>query len=85
LIVYTTLLIPGAIVAEATLSFLGLSVVAPSPSWGNILSDAMAYYRLAWWFVFFPGGALLVSTLAFNVPRLARAASISAAKGAWSK
>jgi len=66
-IVYTTLLIPGAIVAEATLSFLGLSVVPPAASWGNILSDAMAYYRVAWWFVFFPGAALLVSTLAFNV------------------
>ena len=66
-IVYTTLLIPGAIVAEATLSFLGLSVVPPAPSWGNILSDAMAYYRVAWWFVFFPGAALVVSTLAFNI------------------
>jgi peptide/nickel transport system permease protein len=66
-IVYTTLLIPGAIVAEATLSFLGLSVVPPAPSWGNILSDAMAYYRIAWWFIFFPGAALVVSTLAFNI------------------
>jgi peptide/nickel transport system permease protein len=66
-IVYTTLLIPGAIVAEATLSFLGLSVVPPAPSWGNILSDAMAYYRVAWWFIFFPGAALVVSTLAFNI------------------
>jgi peptide/nickel transport system permease protein len=66
-IVYTTLLIPGAIVAEATLSFLGLSVVAPTPSWGNILADAMAYYRVAWWFVFFPGAALLTATVAFNI------------------
>lgn len=66
-IVYTTLLIPGAIVAEATLSFLGLSVVPPAPSWGNILSDAMAYYRVAWWFVVFPGAALLASTMAFNI------------------
>lgn len=66
-IVYTTLLIPGAIVAEATLSFLGLSVVPPTPSWGNILSDAMAYYKVAWWFVFFPGAALVVATMAFNM------------------
>ena len=66
-IVYTTLLIPGAIVAEATLSFLGLSVVPPTPSWGNILSDAMAYYKVAWWFVFFPGAALVVTTMAFNL------------------
>ena len=66
-IVYTTLLIPGAIVAEATMSFLGLSVVPPTPSWGNMLSDAMAYYKVAWWFVFFPGAALLITTIAFNV------------------
>jgi peptide/nickel transport system permease protein len=67
LIVYATLLIPGAIVAEATLSFLGLSVVPPTPSWGNILADAMAYYKVAWWFVFFPGAALLITTMAFNL------------------
>lgn len=66
-IVYTTLLIPGAIVAEATLSFLGLSVVPPTPSWGNILSDAMAYYKVAWWFVVFPGAALVITTMAFNM------------------
>jgi peptide/nickel transport system permease protein len=67
LIVYATLLIPGAIVTEATLSFLGLSVVPPTPSWGNLLADAMSYYKVAWWFVFFPGAALVVTTLAFNV------------------
>ena len=66
-IVYTTLLIPGAITGEATLSFLGLSVVPPTPSWGNMLADAMAYYKVAWWFVFFPGAALLITTVAFNV------------------
>jgi peptide/nickel transport system permease protein len=66
-IVYATLLIPGSIVAEATLSFLGLSVVPPTPSWGNMLADAMAYYKVAWWFVFFPGAALLITTVAFNV------------------
>jgi peptide/nickel transport system permease protein len=67
IIVYTTLLIPGAIVAESTLSFLGLSVVPPTPSWGNMLADAMAYYKVAWWFVFFPGAALLLTTIAFNI------------------
>jgi peptide/nickel transport system permease protein len=67
IIVYTTLLIPGAITGEATLSFLGLSVVPPTPSWGNMLADAMAYYKVAWWFVFFPGAALLITTVAFNV------------------
>lgn len=67
LLVYTTLLIPASIVFEATLSFLGLGVVPPTPSWGNMLSDAEAYYKVAWWFVIFPGTALLLTTLAFNL------------------
>lgn len=67
LIVYATLLIPASIVFEATLSFLGLGVVPPTPSWGNMLADAVQYYKVAWWFLFFPGGALLLTTLAFNL------------------
>ena len=67
LIVYATLLIPAAIVFEATLSFLGLGVVPPTPTWGNMLSDAESYYKVAWWFIIFPGGALLLTTLAFNL------------------
>jgi len=67
LIVYTTLLIPASIVFEATLSFLGLGVVPPTASWGNMLSDAEAYYKVAWWFIIFPGAALLLTTLAFNL------------------
>jgi peptide/nickel transport system permease protein len=66
-IVYTTLLIPTAIVFEATLSFLGMGVVPPTPSWGNMLSDSLQFYQVAWWFVLFPGLALLVTTLAFNL------------------
>jgi peptide/nickel transport system permease protein len=67
LVVYATLLIPASIVFEATLSFLGLGVVPPTPSWGNMLADAVQYYKVAWWFLFFPGGALLLTTLAFNL------------------
>jgi peptide/nickel transport system permease protein len=66
-IVYATLLVPTAIVFEATLSFLGLGVLPPTPTWGNMLSEAIAYYRVAWWYVVFPGAALFVTTLAFNV------------------
>ena len=66
-IVYTTLLIPVAIVFEATLSFLGMGVVPPTPTWGNMLCDALSYYQVAWWFVLFPGLALLLTTLAFNL------------------
>jgi peptide/nickel transport system permease protein len=66
-LVYLTLLIPAAIVFEATLSFLGLGVVPPTPSWGNMLAESLNYYRVAWWFVLVPGVALLVTTLAFNL------------------
>jgi peptide/nickel transport system permease protein len=66
-IVYATLLVPTAIVFEATLSFLGLGVLPPTPTWGNMLAEAITYYRVAWWYVVFPGAALFVTTLAFNV------------------
>jgi peptide/nickel transport system permease protein len=66
-LVYLTLLIPAAIVFEATLSFLGLGVVPPTPSWGNMLAESLNYYRVAWWFVLVPGVALLITTLAFNL------------------
>ncbi len=69
IIVYTTLLIPSAIVFEATLSFLGLGVVPPTATWGNMLADASndALYTVAWWMVAFPSLALLLTTLAFNL------------------
>jgi peptide/nickel transport system permease protein len=67
LIVYTTLLIPAAIAFEATLSFLGLGVVPPTPSWGDMLSDSVGFYQVAWWYIAFPGAALLLTTLAFNL------------------
>jgi peptide/nickel transport system permease protein len=66
-IVLATLLIPTAIVFEATLSFLGLGVAPPSATWGGMLSDSLAFYQVAWWFPLFPGLALLALTLAFNL------------------
>jgi peptide/nickel transport system permease protein len=66
-IVYATLLVPMSIVFEATLSFLGIGVLPPTPTWGNMLAEALPYYTVAWWFVAFPGLALLVTTLAFNL------------------
>ena len=66
-IVLATLLIPAAIVFEATLSFLGLGVVPPTPSWGNMLSDAESAGYQAWWFYIFPMLFLLITTLAFNL------------------
>jgi peptide/nickel transport system permease protein len=67
IIVVFTLLVPTAIVFEATLSFLGLGVVPPTATWGNMLSGSLGYYQVAWWFVFAPAVALLATTLAFNV------------------
>jgi len=67
LIVYTTLLIPTNILFEAALSFLGLGVPPDEASWGQILSDASGYYDVAWWLMVFPGAALILTTLAFNL------------------
>jgi ABC-type dipeptide/oligopeptide/nickel transport system permease subunit len=63
------MMIPGSIVFEATLSFLGLGIVPPAPSWGGMLADAGAnsIYLVAWWLVLFPGLALLFTTLSFNI------------------
>jgi peptide/nickel transport system permease protein len=66
-LVYLTLLIPSAIVFEATLSFLGLGVIPPTPTWGNMLSESLGFYQVAWWYVLFPAAALLLTTLAFNL------------------
>ena len=67
LIVYSTLLIPTNILFEAALSFLGLGVPPDQASWGQILSDASGYYDVAWWLMVFPGGFLILTTLAFNL------------------
>jgi peptide/nickel transport system permease protein len=66
-LVIATLYIPNAVVFEATLSFLGLGVQPPTPSWGNMLSDASNFYTVAWWYVVFPAVFLLITTLAFNL------------------
>ncbi|HEX5302146.1 MAG TPA: ABC transporter permease [Streptosporangiaceae bacterium] len=67
-IVYATLLIPLAIVAEASLSFLGVGVPPPTADWGSMISDASGWYQYGyWWFLLFPSLALLITTLAFNI------------------
>lgn len=66
-LVVATLYIPQAIVFESTLSFLGLGVQPPTPSWGNMLADAQNFYQVAWWYLVFPAIFLLITTLAFNL------------------
>ena len=67
LIVYATLVIPANILLEASLSFLGVGVEEPNPSWGAMIADAIPTFESAWWYMLFPGLALLVTVLAFNL------------------
>ena len=67
IIVYTTLLIPQAILFEASLSYLGLGVPPDTASWGGLLNDAQHFYDTAWWLMLFPGLFLVITTLAFNL------------------
>jgi peptide/nickel transport system permease protein len=67
IIVYTTLVLPQNILFEAALSFLGVGVQPPQASWGQMISDASGVFEDAWWFMFFPGAALVLTVLAFNL------------------
>jgi peptide/nickel transport system permease protein len=67
IIVYSTLVIPQNILFEAALSFLGVGIQPPDASWGQMLADATSIFDTAWWYMFFPGMALLLTVLAFNL------------------
>jgi peptide/nickel transport system permease protein len=67
LIVYATLVIPQNILLEAALSFLGVGVQPPQASWGDMIAEATSIFDTAWWFMVFPGAALLLTVLAFNL------------------
>jgi len=67
IIVYSSLLVATNIIAEAGLSFLGLGIVQPTASWGNLLSEAPTYYQTDFWILLFPGLAILFTTIAFNL------------------
>lgn len=67
LVVQTTLSLAFAILAEAALSFLGLGVEPDTPSWGNMLLEGKDIMRQAWWVAVFPGVAITLLVLAFNV------------------
>jgi peptide/nickel transport system permease protein len=82
IVVYASLLIPQNILLEAALSFLGVGVRPPTASWGQMIAAATPTFSMAWWYMVFPGIALLLTVLAFNLlgdglqdalnPRLAR-------------
>ena len=67
LIVQATLGFSSAILDAAALGFLGLGAQPPTPEWGTMLADALQFYQRAWWLLTFPGLAILVTVLAFNL------------------
>ncbi len=67
LIVYSSLLIPTNVLIEAALSFLGVGIRPPTASWGQMISEASPIFTTAWWYMVFPGVALLLTVLAFNL------------------
>jgi peptide/nickel transport system permease protein len=67
IIVYSTLIVAGYILGEAALSFLGVGIQLPTPSWGNLLSTAPDFYTTQPWLMLWPGVAVILTTLAFNL------------------
>jgi peptide/nickel transport system permease protein len=67
LLVWGTLGISTTVLLEATLSFLGIGVQPPTPSWGNIIFENQTYFMTAPWLVFIPGTAIILLALAFNL------------------
>ncbi len=66
-LVAATLGVAGAILTESALSFLGIGVQPPTASWGNILSSGKDYIEFAWWLSLFPGLAILITVLSYNL------------------
>jgi peptide/nickel transport system permease protein len=64
-LVSATLGVAGAILTESALSFLGIGVPPPTPSWGNILTSGKEYIEFAWWLTLYPGLAITVTVLAY--------------------
>lgn len=66
-LVTATFRIAGAILLESGLSFLGLGIQPPTPSWGNILTSGKDNITIAWWLSFYPGIAILIAALSYNL------------------
>jgi peptide/nickel transport system permease protein len=66
-IIIATFGVAAAIIGEATLSYLGVGIRAPTPTWGNMLADGRAYVASAWWLATFPGLAIVLTVLSINV------------------
>ncbi len=66
-LVSATLGIASAVLVESALSFLGIGVLPPTPSWGNILTQGQSTLGVAWWLSFYPGMAILITVLGYNL------------------
>jgi len=66
-LVSATLGVASAVLVESALSFLGIGVQPPTPSWGNMLTQGQSVLGIAWWLSFFPGMAILVTVLGYNL------------------
>jgi peptide/nickel transport system permease protein len=67
ILVYISIIIPTYIAAEATLSFLGVGLLPPTPSWGAMLADSVTFYQVLPSYLFIPGTALFIVVLSFNL------------------
>ena len=66
-IVQISFIFASAIISEAALSFLGVGIPVPTPSWGNILSDGKTYIYNCWWMIVFPGATMALTVLGLNL------------------
>lgn len=67
ILVLATLYLPYAILVEATLTFLGVGVSPEQPTWGRIIADGRSYLQIAWWISVFPGFAIMLTVMGFNL------------------
>lgn len=67
IIVFATLSMAGNILLESALSFLGVGIQPPTPSWGNMIQEGVSYYGSAWWIAAFPGLAILLTVVSYNL------------------
>ena len=67
IIVFTTLSMAGNILLESALSFLGVGIQPPTPSWGNMIQEGLPLFNVAWWITAFPGVAIMLTVLSLNL------------------
>jgi peptide/nickel transport system permease protein len=67
IVVFATLSMAGNILLESALSFLGVGIQPPTPSWGNMIQEGVSYYGSAWWIAGFPGLAILMTVVSYNL------------------